>query len=456
MLNTGKIPPQNIQCENAVIGLCLIDSSNFTTVKALIKTHEIFYLDENQVLFKAMESLVDKYQPIDLITVSQELRECGKMEIAGGSYNIAKKITDVVSAAHIQAWCLILIECYIKRQSLTAVYNSAGIDDPLEAAHYLNETIKSALSFKTVNDWSDMSQIMLELAQRRQDIEQGKEFGVKTGFRELDAITGGLQTGFHVIGARPSVGKTAFASSVIMNIAKQNQAVGLISLEMPNVQMASRLLSICSGIEFFRIFRNKHTCSDESDFVNEKMADISGLPIFISDRTNVNALDIRIKAEKLVKNKNAKIIFIDYLQLVDTTSTNKQDNRQNEVQKLSRSLKLLSLELDIPIVALAQLNRESETPDKVGKVPKLSQLRESGAIEQDVDMGMILDRPFKRGQITNEHGESTEFDADLIIEKHRNGETRSIELRFNPATMYFEDKSNLSTGLTNIDNILSF
>ena len=336
---------------------------------------------------------------------------------------------------------MLIIEAYIKRKSESSIYDLQKTDDPLMVAQQLDESLKKALSFKSTTDWSDMSQIMVELYKRREEIDNGKEYGLLTGFRELDLITGGLQTGFHVIGARPSVGKTAFATSLALNIAEAGNAIGIISLEMPNVQLASRIASMKSNVEFWRIFRNKHQSDQEKEFVNQSISDLSTLPIFISDKAGVTGLDIRLKAEKLVKTQNAKCIIIDYLQLVDSSTTNKNDNRQNEVQKLSRSLKLLSNDLDIPIIALAQVNRESETSDKVNKVPKLSQLRESGAIEQDVDMGMIIDRPFKRGQTTNENGDSTEFEADLIVEKHRNGETRTINLEFEPSTMRFRDKN---------------
>lgn len=428
-----------IDAENAVIGVCIIEPDKFAGVYAMIKTPEIFYLTENQQIFKAMITLKESYRPIDGIMLAAELAPIPAIDISW-AYILTKKMHDVVSGAHVEYWCAILIQDYMQRKSIEAVAKLPSCDDPLQLAQDLDEALKSAMSFKSTTDWNDMSQVMVELYRRREEIDNGKEYGLFTGFNEFDLITGGLQTGFHVIGARPSVGKTAFATSLALNIAEAGNTIGIISLEMPNVQLASRIASMKSKIEFWRIFRNKHTCQEEKDFVNQSISDLSALPIFISDKTGVTGLDIRLKAEKLVRTQNAKCIIIDYLQLVDSSTTNRNDNRQNEVQKLSRSLKLLSNDLDIPIIALAQVNRESETPDKVNKVPKLSQLRESGAIEQDVDMGMIIDRPFKRGQTTNEQNESTEFEADLIIEKHRNGETRTIPLRFEPATMRFYGK----------------
>lgn len=434
-----KLPPQNKDAENAVIGACFVEPDKFAEIYAWIKDPEIFYYEDNKAIFKAMIELRENYMPIDAILVAAKLKNVQSDD--KWSWVIWEKAKSVISSAHTQFWCMLIIESYIKRKSEASIYDLQKTDDPLMVAQQLDEALKKALSFKSTTDWSDMSQIMVELYKRREEIENGKEYGLLTGFRELDLITGGLQTGFHVIGARPSVGKTAFATSLALNIAEAGNAIGIISLEMPNVQLASRIASMKSNVEFWRIFRNKHQTDQEKEFVNQSISDLSTLPIFISDKAGVTGLDIRLKAEKLVKTQNAKCIIIDYLQLVDSSTTNKNDNRQNEVQKLSRSLKLLSNDLDIPIIALAQVNRESETSDKVNKVPKLSQLRESGAIEQDVDMGMIIDRPFKRGQTTNENGESTEFEADLIVEKHRNGETRTINLEFEPSTMRFRDKN---------------
>lgn len=444
-----KLPPHNIDAENAVIGSCFVEPAKFGHIYEWIKDPEIFYGEDNKAIFKAMIELKDSFMPIDAIMVSAKLKHIPNDD--KWMWVCWKKAELVVNTSHTQYWCMLIIENYIKRKSESSIYDLQKSDDPLLIATQLDEALKKALSFKSTTDWSDMSQIMVELYKRREEIENGKEYGLMTGFKELDFITGGLQTGFHVIGARPSVGKTAFATSLALNIAEAGNAIGIVSLEMPNVQLASRIVSMKSKIEFWRVFRNKHSSPEEKEFINQQISDLSALPIFISDKAGVTGLDIRLKAEKLVRTHNAKCIIIDYLQLVDSSTNNKNDNRQNEVQKLSRSLKLLSNDLDIPIIALAQVNRESETPDKVNKVPKLSQLRESGAIEQDVDMGMIIDRPFKRGQTTNENNESTEFDADLIIEKHRNGETRTIPLEFHPTTMRFTDKQNKHQW-TNIDS----
>lgn len=441
MININKIPPQNIDAENAILGACLTQPDKFNEIYEMIKNPDIFYLEENKHIFNAMVDLKNNYLPIDSILIMDRLRKTKGCTIS--PYELWLKAKEVVSGAHTQFWCMLIIEAFIQRESERSLYDLQKNNDPLQIALQLDESIKKALSFKTSADWSDMSQIMIELYNRRTEIENGKEFGLLTGFSELDMITGGLQTGFHVIGARPSVGKTAFATSLALNIAEAGHTIGIISLEMPNVQLASRIASMKSRVEFWRIFRNKHASNDEKEFVNQQISDLASLPIFISDKAGVTNLDIRLKAEKLVKTQNAKCIIIDYLQLVDSSSTNKNDNRQNEVQKLSRSLKLLSNDLDIPIIALAQLNRESETADKVSKPGKLSQLRESGAIEQDVDMGIIIDRPFKRGQLTDEQNNSTEFNADLIVEKHRNGETRTIPLQFDPHTMRFYDKETI-------------
>jgi replicative DNA helicase len=236
------------------------------------------------------------------------------------------------------------------------------------------------------------------------------------------------------------MGKTAFACSLLINMAKEGSPVGIISLEMPNVQLAGRFASIVSGIEFWRIYRNKPSDMTQQEKILTGIYNMASLPVYSTDNAKVNISDIRWKAEKLVKTKGAKCIIVDYIQLVSTEGGKKNETREREVAKLSAGLKAISKDLNIVVIALAQLNRESETPDKVSRPGKLSQLRESDAILADADMGIIVDRPFKRGETTDDKGESTENKASIIIEKFRNGETKTINLHFNPASMHFQDQ----------------
>lgn len=426
--------------EDAAIGLCVINPAEVNTLRTMIADEKIFYQEENRILFRTIIRMKEEFTPIDMFTIGRELMNVPHPAGERWSYIIAKKIQPVTGQGqHLRFWCACLIECYAKRLTEGMQSEAASIEDPFERAKFINDSLNKAMNLTAVDDWSDASQIALQLTRRMEEIDGGKEFGVKTGFRELDQLTGGLQTGFHVIAARPAMGKTAFALSLALNMAENRTPVGIMSLEMPNVQLAARIAAQISGFEFWRIFRSTFENEGQKGAFLSQMAKMASLPMYFSDQTSVKGTDIRYKAEKLVKAHGAKCLIIDYLQLVDTESTNRNYNRQNEVQKLSRTLKTLSNELDIPIIALAQLNRESETSDKVSKPGKLSQLRESGAIEQDVDMGIIIDRPHKRGETSDETGASTEGVAYIDVQKHRNGEERNIKVYFHPKTMRFSD-----------------
>lgn len=440
------------ELENAIIGICVLMPQNLPQVRLWVKTSEIFYSAFNRLLFDSMIDLQEKNERIDMITLKMHILGLEKKKLLGFTfasnelaYEIGKVCQSVVSGAHLQEWCMILIQFYIKRIQIDHAMNIFNVDDPMKASVILKDKINYAMSFNAGKEWSTMEDIFEELKERRLNIQEGLMVGVKTGFNELDRILGGgLETGFHVICARPGMGKTAFALSLAINMATNMDVVGIISLEMPNVQLASRIITGLSGVPFMSVFKgNPQSSPFYSEMIEHKIEETfvqhRNLPIFISDQTKVNINDIRFKATKLKNDKNAKAIFIDYLQLVEIQE-GRNEQRHTAVGKLSRELKLLSKELDMPIVALAQLNRESESADKVSKIGKVSQLRESGSIEQDMDMGIVIDRPFKRGMHTNENGEGTERVGIIDVQKHRNGEEATIQVEFDPQTMRFIDK----------------
>ncbi len=438
----------DIHAENQILGVCIEKVTNwnqmecFIIAKSLINLPEVFYDEDNRIIWATMVELYNEAKSFEYISLTRELRKKQELSYGGESwaYIIGKKMENVNTTAHLRNWCLHIVEDFIIREKKKALQLLENADDVTTIQKDLSESITKALSMRSVDEWEDMSKIALDLTQRREKIASGVEFGVKTGFDELDKLSGGLEEGLIVIAARPSMGKTAFACSLAISMASLGSAVGFISLEMPNVQLAGRFNSIVSGVEFWRIFRNEHQSTDEAEKVQKSLLKMANLPIYTTDSSSVNLNDIRWKAERLVKTKNAKCIIIDYLQLVDSLSEKKNETREREVAKLSKGLKQLSRDLHIPIIALAQLNRESESGDKVSKVGKLSQLRESGSIEQDIDMGIIVDRPFKRGDKLDENGVSTENKAKIIIEKYRNGETKEIELEFEPKLMLFKNK----------------
>lgn len=434
--------------ENAVIGICIVEPSRILDISTLLQTSEVFYWQENKIIYEAMLEMQEKFIPIDFLILSKALASTENPTGNKWSYELGFKMKDVVSSAHLNYWCLALIEMYIKRLHVEFQTSILKTDDPLEASMSLDKKIKGALNFKNTSEWTTLSDALKTLEIQRKELANGAIYGVKTGIYQFDEITGGLQTGFHVICARPAMGKTAFALSIILNMIKNDNTVGLISLEMPNVQLSARLVSAVTGIPFFKIFKNINDSDQMVLDVDNSIKSISNLPLYISDSSTLTPRDIYAKCEKLVNNKGAKVIFIDYLQLIDIKSE-KNKQRYELVGQLSRELKILSKKLNIPIVALAQLNRESEGADKVSKMGKISQLRESGSIEQDMDMGIVIDRPFKRGLITKEDGSSTENQAFISIQKHRNGEEKDIEIEFNPKTMRFID---INTNLLPIED----
>ena len=439
--------------EDTILGLCLFNGyDSFAIANAYITTPEIFYNEDNRTIWKAMCSLYENAMPIDPIIANTALRKGGTS--FGGdtwAYLIGEKMNYNVSGSNLIHYCLAIVEDYMSRISTELIYSLSSKDNAMDLAKDLDNKLKQATNFKSLSEWVDLSQAQLELSQRRTKIANGEEMGVRTGFNEFDALTGGLEAGFIAIAARSSMGKTAFACSLIVSMANLGSAVGIISLEMPNVQITARLTSILSGIEFWRIFRNNHSGEAEATHVEKQMLESTKLKIFMTDSSRVNLTDIRWKVEKLVKTQGAKCIVIDYLQLVDTEGS-KNETREREVAKLGAGLKALSTELNIPIIALCALNRESETANKVSNPGKLSQLRESDSVLYAIDMGIIIDRPFKRGVLFDENGQPTDNQAFAIIEKYRNGETKSIEMYFEPTTMAFKDKGYVKPQIQHVND----
>jgi len=453
---TGKVPKHDLNAENSVLGLCIYDGTEmFVRAKQMIIEPSMFYDADNMAIWEAMCEMYENGTPIEINLLTRKLRE--KQSTSGDTwgYILAKKVDMNVTKVYLTNFCTAIVEDYVSRISERAIYELGQNESAFDVASDLNDKIRKAMNFTVIDDWSDMSQMALGLVDRRQRIDNGETFGVMTGFKKFDGMTGGIDPGMVVIAARPSMGKTAFACSLAINMAQLGSTVGIISLEMPNTQLAGRFASIVSGVEFWKIYRNKvelhesnykHAIDNKIDIGLNRM---SSLPVFSTDNAKVNISDIRWKAEKLVKTKGAKVIIIDYIQLI-TAEESKNTTREREVAKLSAGIKAIAKDLGIVMIVLAQLNRESETPDKVSRPGKLSQLRESDAILADADMGIIVDRPFKRGEVVNaETGASTENEGAIIVEKFRNGETGIVKLYFDPKLMHFRDEESKNNDILN-------
>ncbi len=426
--------------ENAVLGAFLIEKTSYSRVHGSLDK-EVFYTTGNAIVFDAIKTMWEEGHPIDILTVTSFIARQGHQKLNGDnvSYYVIKLTNFVVSSANLEFHSFIIRQLYAERELLKLKMGASELEgnDVMERVKMLQDSLQKLHQVRTADDWKDMSTLFFEMYKHMAEVKDQELIGVPTGFSRLDLITGGLaKTQLIAIGARPSVGKSALINAIILHAASCGHNVGIISLEMPDIQIASRMSSIYSGLDFYKIFRNKLN-DEEGKGLYAYVQQMVNLPVMVSDATSVNVMDIRVKANKLKAKGKLDILFIDYMQLIEGEVTNRNYNREQEVAKMSRGLKLLAMELNIPVVVLCQLNRESEKA--AGKKPQLHNLRESGSIEQDCDGVIFLHRDFKVGITANADGSSTEFEADLIIGKWRNGETPEIKIGFDPPKMRFYD-----------------
>jgi len=434
--------------ECAVLGACLIEKTAYSRVRGLI-SKECFYSSSNQIVFGIISEMWENSYPIDLLTVAQyivrdkRISELSKVNVA---YYLSRLTNGVVSTAHLEYHSLLVRQLYAEREMVKIKNAPDDVSgDIISRSEKMRDELFKISQIKVINDWHDMIDVVLEL-HKHMDSVQGKDIiGVPTGFTKFDIITGGLVKGdMIVLAARPSVGKSALLGAIAIHAAKQNFKIGIISLEMSEVQLVARMGSLISDIEFYKIFRNTlNEDSNERKKLHSDLENLANLPIKISDKTNVNINDIRAKVGQLISREQIDILFIDYLQLLDSETGLRNTTREQEVSKMSRGFKLMAKEFDIPVVVLAQLNRESEK--LVSKKPQLHHLRESGSIEQDADIVVFLHRDWKSGIKQTALGSSTEFEADIIIAKGRNIETAEIKIGFEPAKMKFYELGNYPT-----------
>lgn len=434
----GKIPPQSKELEEAILGAIMLEKSAFDTVREILKP-ECFYVEAHQRIFKAMESLADVGSPIDLLTVVEELKKRNDLEFVGGPYYITKLTNSVVSAANIDAHSRIVVQKFIQRELIRisgeiigdAYEDSSDVFDMLDKAEgKLFEITNSYLrrNFDTIDNVLMKTITRIEDMRNRQD----EITGVPTGFPTMDKITYGWQpTDLIILAARPSVGKTAFALNLARSAAMHPTKpcpVAFFSLEMSSAQLVQRVLSAESEINLEKISRGRLEEHEMKQLYKRGIEKLSKAPIFIDDSAALNIFELRAKCRRLKNKHNVGIIIIDYLQLM-SGSGDRNSNREQEISKISRDLKGLAKELQIPIIALSQLSREVEKRKEGNKMPQLSDLRESGAIEQDADMVMFLYRPEYHDINQDAFGESNKGETYVKIAKHRNGSLETIKLK---------------------------
>jgi replicative DNA helicase len=435
----GKVPPQAKDLEEAVLGAVMLEKSAFDTVVEILKP-ECFYVEANQRIFRTMQSLAQKSLPIDILTVVEELKTREELEMVGGPYYITKLTNAVVSAANIEAHARIILQKFIQRELIRI--SGEIIGDAYEDSTDVFDLLDDAESklFEITNNhlrknFDSIDTVLVKTIQRIEDLRGKNEdiTGVPSGFATLDRITYGWQpTDLIILAARPSVGKTAFALNLARSAAlhpTKSTPVAVFSLEMSSSQLVQRILSAESEIWLEKIARGKMEDHEMQQLYKRGIQRLANAPIFIDDTPALNIFELRAKCRRLKNKHNVGLIIIDYLQLMSGAGENRNSNREQEISKISRDLKGLAKELQVPIIALSQLSREVEKRKEGNKMPQLSDLRESGAIEQDADMVMFLYRPEYYDITMNEMGESNKGETHVRIAKHRNGSLETVKLR---------------------------
>jgi replicative DNA helicase len=433
--NLGKIPPQALDLEEAVLGAIMIDKDAANTVLEILKP-ESFYSDLNKKIFEAITALSKEMQPIDILTVKDELVKRKQLNEIGGALYLTKLTGRVASAAHCEFHARIIAQKYIQRELIRiatdierkAFDDEEDIDDLLD---YSQDQIFGLSEGTIKRETQPIDEVLKKAIEQIRIAGERKDglSGVPSGFSDIDRVTSGWQNSdLIIVAARPSMGKTAFVLSMARNIAvNHKQAVGFFSLEMSSVQLVNRLVIAETELRAETI-RTGKLSPQEWGILETRIKTLEDCHIYIDDTPAITIFELRSKARRLVSQKDVKLIIIDYLQLMSSPSDNK-GNREQEVSTISRSLKALAKDLNVPIIALSQLNRSVETRSG-SKRPQLSDLRESGAIEQDADIVMFIHRPEKYGLESGEEGASTKGLAQIIIAKHRNGAVTDVDLKF--------------------------
>ncbi len=435
-LEKGKIPPQALDLEEVVLGAMMIDKKGVDEVIDILSP-DAFYKEAHQHIFDAIFQLFENSEPIDLLTVSTQLKKNAKLELAGGDFYLISLTQKVSSSAHIEFHARIILQKFIQR-SLIKISSEIIEDsyDETKDVFDLLDTAESKLYEVTQGNIKKSSETAQELViQAKKKIEEisNKEglSGIPTGFTKLDKLTSGWQpSDLIIIAARPGMGKTALTLSMARNIAvDQNIPVAFFSLEMASVQLITRLISSETGLSSEKLRTGKLE-KHEWEQLNVKVKGLEKAPLFIDDTPSLSIFDLRAKARRLSSQHGIKLIMIDYLQLM-TGGSNHGGNREQEISMISRNLKALAKELNVPVIALSQLSRAVETRGG-SKRPLLSDLRESGAIEQDADIVSFIYRPeyYKIDEWDDEERSPTEGQGEFIVAKHRNGGLENIRLKF--------------------------
>jgi len=434
-LEHGRVPPQAPDLEEAVLGAMMLEQNALTNVIDIFKP-EVFYREAHQKIFKAIYSLFKESEPVDILTVTQKLQKMGELESVGGAWYISQLTNRVASAANVEFHARVVIQKFLQRELIRI---SDGIikesyEDASDVFDILDKAEKELFAISETNlrrNYSDMPSLVKDAIKQIEKAreQEGHISGIPSGFSAIDRVTAGWQkSDLVILAARPGMGKTAFVLSMARNMAVEfKHPVAIFSLEMAGVQLVMRLIASESELSSDKLKRGLLE-QYEWEQLNAKLANLTDAPLFIDDTPALSIFELRAKCRRLKAQHDIQLVIIDYLQLM-SGGTDKSGNREQEISNISRSMKSLAKELNIPIIALSQLSRAVETRGGAKK-PMLSDLRESGAIEQDADMVCFIYRPEYYKIMEDEQGNSTEGMAEFIIAKHRNGALEDVPLRF--------------------------
>ena len=449
----GHLQPQALEVEKAVLGALMIDKDAYAVVCETLRP-ESFYEPRNQMVYQAIMELSIAERPVDILTVTEQLAKDGHLEEVGGPGYVTELSSRVASSANIEYHANIVAQKSLSRQLIqyASMIETKAFDETIDVDELMQEAEGSLFELSQRNMKKDYTAIDPVIAQAVKTIQNAAKntdglTGVSTGYYKLDDITSGWQASdLVIIAGRPAMGKTSFALSMAKNIAADLRVpMAFFSLEMSNVQLVNRLISNACEIQGSKIL-NGQLQRDEWDRLDKRINNLLGAPLYIDDTPGLSVFELTTKARRLVREHDIKLIMIDYLQLMNANGM-RFSSRQEEVSTISRSLKSLAKDLNIPILALSQLNRGVESREGLeGKRPQLSDLRESGAIEQDADMVIFVHRPEYYHIYQDDNGRDLHGMAQIIIAKHRKGATGDVLLTFRGEYTRFENPEDKNLG----------
>jgi len=448
LIELGKIPPQALDIEEAVLGAMMLDKEGLENALEIIKP-DAFYKEAHQEICKAIFSLKQKNRgdSIDILTTTQELLKLGTLDIAGGAHYVTKLTNNIASASNIQVHCRIILEKYYKREIIRIATETVqkAYDDTTDVFELINSSSRFLSEIdnstaKTIQTFAEsLNASAIALSERIEAFKHGRVIGIPTGLTDLDKFTGGWKKKTLVIlAARPGRGKSALVIHFIKSAARLGKPSALFSLEMENINITDRAILGETAVNSYN-YRDGDLQHYQLEHLKSKEIELAKLPIYLDDTPSLSIFELRKRIKRLVRDHKVVLVGVDYLQLMTVPNEKTINNRENEVAYISKNLKSIAKEFNVCIIALSQFSRDVEK--RGGSMrPKLSDLRESGAIEQDADIVIFIYYPHKDG-ITSEDGRSLVGEGELIIEKHRNGDTGSVFYGCNKSMTIFYDRN---------------